>query len=79
VRVGNWKLVRNYPGPWELYDLESDRTEMHDLAAQQPDRVREMSALYAAWAERCGVIPREKILETIRAQGGKAFWEDEGE
>jgi arylsulfatase len=79
VRVGNWKLVRNYPGPWELYDLETDRTEMHDLAVQQPERVREMSALYAAWAKRCGVIAREKILETMKAQGVKAFWEDEGE
>jgi arylsulfatase len=77
VRVGSWKLVRNYPGPWELYDLAADRTEMHDLAAQHPDRVREMSDLYAAWAKRCGVIPREKILEMMKAQGGKAFWEDE--
>jgi arylsulfatase len=79
VRVGRWKLVRNYPGAWELYDIEADRTEMHDLAAQHPDRVREMSAQYQAWAERCGVIPREKILEMMAAQGGKAFWEDEAE
>jgi arylsulfatase A-like enzyme len=76
VRVGQWKLVRNYPGPWELYDLDADRTEMHDLAAQHPERVREMSEQYAAWAARCGVIPREKILELMKAQGGKAFWED---
>lgn len=76
VRVGKWKLVRNYPAAWELYDLNADRTEMHDIAAQHPDRVREMSAQYAAWAERCGVIPREKILELMKAQGGTAFWED---
>jgi len=31
VRIGKWKLVRKYPGPWELYDMEADRTEMHDL------------------------------------------------
>jgi arylsulfatase A-like enzyme len=76
VRIGKWKLVRNYPGPWELYDMEADRTEMHDLATRHPERVREMSEQYAAWAERCGVIPREKILELMKAQAGKAFWED---
>ena len=77
VRVGKWKLVRKYPGDWELYDMEADRTEMNDLAAREPERVREMSALYAAWAERCGVIPREKILELMKAQGVTAFWEEE--
>jgi arylsulfatase A-like enzyme len=79
MRMGKWKLVRNYPGPWELYDLEADRTEMHDLAAQHPQRVREMSEQYAAWAERCGVMPREKILDLMKAQGAKAFWEDDAE
>jgi arylsulfatase len=77
VRVGQWKLVRKYPGPWELYDMEADRTEMNDLAAQDPERVKEMSALYQAWTERCGVIPREKILQFMAEQPGTAFWEEE--
>ena len=77
IRVGKWKLVRKYPGPWELYDMETDRTEMHDLAAEQPDRVRDMAAQYQAWADRCGVIPREKILELMKAEGGNAFWEED--
>lgn len=75
VRVGPWKLVRQYPGEWELHDMQADRTEMHDLAAVHPDRVREMVALYDAWAARCGVIPREKILDLMRQQGATAFWE----
>ena len=41
--------------PWELYDLQSDRTETHNLARQHPDRVEAMTAAYKAWAERCGV------------------------
>ena len=77
VRIGKWKLVRKYPGPWELYDMETDRTEMHDLAAQQPERVRDMAEQYGVWAKRCGVIPREKILELMKAEGGTAFWEEE--
>ncbi len=77
VRVGKWKLVRKYPGPWELYDMNLDRTEMHDLAAEHPERVRNMSRQYEAWAQRCGVIPRERILELMKQQGATAFWEDE--
>lgn len=77
VRVGPWKLVRKYPGGWELYDMDADRTEMTDLASAHPERVRDMAALYEAWAERCGVIPREKILELMKQQGATAFWEED--
>ena len=76
LRIGRWKLVRNYPGPWELYDMIADRTELHDLASKHPDRVADMAAQYDAWAQRCGVIPRENILTLMRSQGvTRAFWE----
>ena len=76
VRIGKWKLVRNYPGPWELYDMEEDRTELNDIAALHPDRVAAMSTQYDAWAARCGVIPREQIVELMKRQGvTRAFWE----
>jgi arylsulfatase len=79
VRIGQWKLVRNYPAAWELYDMAADRTELHDLAAKHPQRVREMAAQYDAWAKRCDVIPREKILRLMREQKSPpAFWEKEG-
>ncbi|WP_442595343.1 arylsulfatase [Parapusillimonas sp. JC17] len=80
VRIGKWKLVRNYPKPWELYDMEADRTELHDLASRHPDRVQEMAAQYEAWAARCGVLPREKVLAMMKEQTSEpAFWEKEGE
>ena len=63
VRQGSWKLVRDYPGAWELYDVGADRTETDDLAGQHPERVREMEEQYRVWADRCGVIPRERILQ----------------
>ncbi|MBM3867050.1 MAG: arylsulfatase, partial [Verrucomicrobia bacterium] len=58
VRDGRWKLVAKDPtGPWELYDLEADRTETHDLAAREPARVRELAAAWDTWARRAQVIP----------------------
>ena len=50
-----------YKGPWGLYDLQIDRTETQDLAAQQPDQVKELSALWQAWADKVGVVPWEKL------------------
>ncbi|MGM0562317.1 MAG: arylsulfatase [Pseudomonadota bacterium] len=77
MRQGRWKLVRNYPGPWELYDMEEDRTELNDLADMYPERVETMARAYQEWADRCGVIPREKILQIMKERGDQAFWEDE--
>ncbi|MCX7011570.1 MAG: arylsulfatase [Candidatus Sumerlaeota bacterium] len=58
VRVGAWKLVRlGRGGAWELYNMKTDRTELHDLAAEQPDRVKELAAKWEAWAERAHVVP----------------------
>lgn len=57
-RSGKWKIVAKSNRPWELYDMEKDRTEMNDLAAEQPERVKEMSAQWDAWALRANVLPR---------------------
>jgi arylsulfatase len=35
---------------WELYDLRSDRSQIHDLAAQEPDRVEQMKGLWFYYA-----------------------------
>jgi len=78
MRLGHWKLVRDYPNAWELYNMEEDRTELHNLATQQPERVAAMSLEYEAWAKRCGVLPREGVVALMRSQGvTRAFWEDE--
>lgn len=70
VRIGRWKLVRKYPGPWELYDMSLDRTEQSDLAASHPGRVGQMTELYQQWAERCGVIPWETMQRIIQEKRG---------
>jgi arylsulfatase len=60
LRQGKWKLVADKGRQWELYDLESDRTELNDLAAKMPENVKELSALYNAWADRCFVKRRAR-------------------
>jgi len=59
VREGDWKLVSTYydHNRWELYDIRRDRTEQHDLATKYPEKIRILSAEYAAWAARCDVEP----------------------
>jgi len=55
IRQGRWKLVRRKNQPWELYDIEADRTELNNLADGQPERVAELKARFEEWAARCGV------------------------
>ncbi|MGB4726302.1 MAG: arylsulfatase, partial [Thermogutta sp.] len=74
VRDGKWKLVALAGQPWELYDMEADRTELHDLSAQAPERVAAMAAQYEAWARRTHVIvegipdPFDKPARKVQAQ-----------
>jgi arylsulfatase A-like enzyme len=48
IRVGNWKLVAAARQPWELYDLNADRSESTNLAEKMPDRAAELARLWEA-------------------------------
>lgn len=53
-----WKIVR--PGlkaAWELYDLNTDRTEMHNVAEHYPERLSEMVSAYEQWERQTMVLP----------------------
>jgi len=80
IRQGKWKLVSYYTaarqsrvskgdrtGQWELYELEADRTELHNLAGKHPEKVAELKTLFENWSEKVGVVPWEK-LEVINAR-----------
>lgn len=57
LRQGRWKLVAERNQPWELYDLQADRTETRNLAAAQPGRVATLAKRYHQLAARAGVLP----------------------
>jgi arylsulfatase len=76
IRKGNMKLVSYFSenrqqkvgrgkrtGEWELYDLENDRTELNNLAADQPETVNELKRQYQMWSKKVGVVPWEQLQD----------------
>jgi len=58
IRIGEWKLVaKGAAGPWELYNMVSDRTELHDLSSKMPERTSAMAKAWEAWAVKAMVKP----------------------
>ena len=56
VRDGKWKLAWDSKiKQWELYDMEADRTEMHDLAKTESVKAKQMATAWKSWADRTGV------------------------
>jgi arylsulfatase A-like enzyme len=50
IRAGEWKLHEFFEtGKLELYNLKDDPGERDDLAAKQPERVKELHAKLVAW------------------------------
>jgi arylsulfatase len=59
ARKDNWKLVSLANDTiWQLYNLKNDRSETTDLAAKNPDKVKELSALWVNWASTHQVFPK---------------------
>ena len=56
MRKGEWKLVSFYGSRWELYNLDSDRFEQRDLAADYPELVRELSDRWHVLAEHTDLL-----------------------
>ncbi len=55
VRAGDWKLLEYFEdGRTELYNLREDIGEKQNLAASNPDKVRELHGKLAAWRESVG-------------------------
>jgi arylsulfatase A-like enzyme len=78
-----WKLValhrRGAPyddGEWELYDLGSDPTEVVDLSADRPEKVRELADAWEATAWDNQVFPLDDgtgLLQLLRRPDDETF------
>ncbi|KAA3612955.1 MAG: N-acetylgalactosamine-6-sulfatase [Planctomycetota bacterium] len=58
MRMGNWKAYRPRPSAdLQLYDLEADPNESHDLAAEHPERVERFTQLMETARSRSEHFP----------------------
>lgn len=57
IRDGKWKLVSYYDEPWELYDMNTDRSEANNLADKYPEEVKKLNLDFEEWALRVGALP----------------------
>lgn len=74
VRDGDWKLVARFRQPWKLYDMSVDRVEMHDLAGQEPARVRAMARQWDEWAASSFVDPWRDAYDPHLNGGERQNW-----
>jgi arylsulfatase len=73
VRQGKWKLESHWPNySWELFDLETDPGETHNVAARNHEVVSKLSQAYFKWAEDNGVVDF-RLLEKNEPKMMKAF------
>ncbi len=66
VRQGDWKLVWQYKpygtGQWELFNLAADLGERHNLAAEQPEKVKALLALWDDYVRANHVILPSRVM-----------------
>ena len=73
VRQGEWKLRWEYKpfgkGDWELFNLAADPAERKDLAAERPDKVQALVALWDSYVRTNNVVlPSRSVFETLEDQ-----------
>ena len=72
VRMGQFKLVRLQGQDWELYDIEADRTELHNLAGRNAPLEAALVQQYTDWAEKIGVVDWEVVEPLLMRAWGLA-------
>lgn len=63
--------------PWELYNIESDFSEAHNLAAENPDKVRKLQELFFSEARKYKVLPLDdRIANRFDVENRPSFTAD---
>ena len=69
VRVGHWKLVRKHGRPGSSTTSSATAPSARPRGAAPGASSTDLAAQYEAWAQRCGVIPREIVLDLYARRG----------
>ena len=68
LRIGDWKLVVDKTfTKFQLYQIETDWKEEHDLATKNPEKLEELKAKFF------------EVWKGIEAEGPRDWWENEPE
>ena len=68
LRDGEWKLVSFRGEAWELYNVEQDRTELNDLAASEPERLKAMVDVWMNMAKNVLHAPGKSTVPVNQAK-----------
>ncbi len=68
LRDGDWKIVSFKSEAWELYNVAEDRTELNDLAAQEPERLAAMVEKWTQMSRDVLHAPERSYAPTGKAQ-----------
>jgi arylsulfatase A-like enzyme len=69
VRRGPWKLLHNTPfQPYELYNLDEDPREEHNVIKERPEIARELTAALSLHIQGAGRVPWQAPLKTTETK-----------
>lgn len=68
--------------PWELYNIDKDFSQAHDLAASHPAKLAEMKALFQQEAARNNVLPVDDrvaeraaaVMNAVKPRDAYVYW-----
>ena len=70
IRAGEFKLVRRHGLDWELYNMDADRTELHNLIGRNAPLEGDLLKQFTDWADKQGVMDWETALPRLLAVWG---------